>query len=86
MVSNWPENMNRVVTLIESYHYRGLNGWKVEDGKPFKGYGIDSNGQTHPTIIVTHDVLGIEQWKLRKLDEDEPVETDADGIRHVVTA
>jgi len=60
VISEHYENHNRVVTLTDTY----------EDGKLFKGY---DHSKLPARAFVWKMRLGIEQWKLRLLDDNEPV-------------
>ena len=72
VISEHFENMNRVVTLIDML--RGVNTgtrfWKVRDGKQFKGY---DSSKLPERVFIWADILCIEQWKLRLLEDGEPV-------------
>jgi len=71
VISEHYENHNRVVTLTDTYTYSsGKVGWLVEDGKLFKGY---DHSKLPARAFVWKMRLGIEQWKLRLLDDNEPV-------------
>lgn len=74
VISEHYENMNRVVTLDRNFRFNdGGAGWFVADGKPFKGYEMNGNTGVCSGNLIYRDELGIAQWKLRLLDEDEPV-------------
>lgn len=51
--------------------------WVVSDGNLFDGY----DSERFPDIVrLESDRLGIDQWKLRLLEDDEPTEADQEGI------
>ena len=80
VISEHYENHNRVVRLVEQYGYtpRGP-AWMVEDGNDFKGY---DHRRLPERVLMWSDKLGIEQWKLRLIDDGEPV-VIRDGIEYV---
>ena len=74
VVAEQPGNAGRVVELIEWYGMGALGPvWIVFDGKTFNG---DTRLGHPPTALK----MGIAQWKMRLLDDDDEVETDAEGI------
>lgn len=74
VISEHFENMNRVVTLDRRFVFtNGSVGWFVIDGKPFKGYEMNGTTGRCTRGLIWRDELGISQWKLRLLDEGEPV-------------
>jgi len=80
VISEHYENHNRVVRLVEQHGYTSRGpAWVVEDGKDFKGY---DHRHLPELVLMWSDKLGIEQWKLRLIDDDEPV-VIRDGIEYV---
>lgn len=79
VVSEWEQNLGRVVTLfgvMDRKFWRhdtarsGLPMWIVRDGKPFQGWHVCSDGSTCAEV-VEFPQLGIAQWKLRLLRDNE---------------
>jgi hypothetical protein len=80
VISEHYENHNRVVTLIEVIGRTELAViWMVRDGKQLKGY---DHSKLPDRVFMWSDELGIEQWKLRLLDDGEPV-VIRDGVEYV---
>jgi hypothetical protein len=85
VISEHYENHNRIVTLQQRFLYEnGACGWAVHDGHLFKGYGQDEFGQTHRDKIIYHELLGIEQWKLRLFEDgdDIVIRDDMEYVKH----
>jgi hypothetical protein len=71
VISEHYENMNRVVVLQHALRSsKGIRIWAVEDGKLLNGYDVSKLPER---VHIESMVLGIEQWKLRLLEDGEPV-------------
>lgn len=83
------ENQNRVVEITEGPWLQdtGHTLWFVEDGKDFVGYNgnLSTEERRRAGPTERNRRLGIEQWKLRLLDEGEDV-VIRDGIEYTVNA
>jgi hypothetical protein len=88
VVSNHYVNVNRVVVLVDPLEIGDWRekGWSVRDGKLFRGFGLRDmhNLWTSGNRIIDADLLGIEQWKMRLLDDNDITEEDAEGVVYVV--
>ncbi|MFM0163879.1 hypothetical protein PQR39_26130 [Paraburkholderia sediminicola] len=86
VVSEHVRNWNRIVTLTERWaDNEGVAAWVVEDGKLFDGW----IRERMPELVKTpggSDMLLIHQWKLRLLDEGDPIVVDAEEIERVAMA
>lgn len=88
VVSEWPNNVNRVVTLFgladdvfKRHDVARGKLWMVRDGAMFDGWGVLANGG-RTGYVVQYPQLMIAQWKLRLLDDDE-LTTRLQGMEYV---